>query len=162
MESKEQKIEPSLKKITIQLAKRGFTQALNKSLEKGEITQLEYAQYIRYKFNKDKCILSGYKPNKPAPNDYTQVRVDGVKYYCHRIAASVHLDHDFHENCQASHTCNQARCYNPLHIVTSDPDDVNRSRMCCRLFKNLLHYRCPHTPTCEGLTAVHNYDTIKQ
>jgi len=150
-----------IKKITIATANLGMRQALEKSNKEGTITQAEYERYINGDFDRDKCVVSGYKPNKAAPNNYTQVRVEKLKYYCHRIAVVWLLQHDVPMDIQVSHSCNNPPCYNPLHMIVTDSDDVNRSRMCCRLFKHLVNYRCPHQPSCNGVLPVESYE-IKQ
>lgn len=84
-------------------------------------------------------------------NETSQVRIGGAKgtkYYCHVIMLQAREQCPLMEDPQASHRCNNPWCANADHLCW-ESGEVNRSRICCRLFKGVVDdYICPHEPTC--------------
>lgn len=89
------------------------------------------------------CHIADYKSSK----GYKQVRYKGTKYYLHTVAAMKHTGRAPQTNEEASHLCHNASCVRPDHLVFED-GLVNKSRLCCELFRGKDGYRCPHNPTC--------------
>lgn len=83
---------------------------------------------------------------------YTQVRIKGVKYHVHKLAAMLSTQQAPNGR-EASHLCHNPACVNPDHLVFED-GEVNKSRGCCLLYGRVVGYKCPHNPTCWGCEAV--------
>jgi hypothetical protein len=86
--------------LTQEQVNAAFDQALKYGLDNGTITQETFRACKSRQFPVD-CVISAYAPaaklkkrvrgedDTDDPQGYTQVRYNGVKYHCHRIAARV-------------------------------------------------------------------------
>jgi len=130
------------------------------------------------KLPQEHCLFTGLKKFKGGANyaalcvpfpEHTQGRAN---LGCHRMAALIFFDvenevrdprgRDVHaldandgliENWHASHWyCHNEACVNPLHILP-ESNTVNQERNTCKRHKTTNGYRCPHFPTCHGLSA---------
>ena len=103
------------------------------------------------------CIFSSLRPNG---RGHTQIKVGGIKYLGHRIAAAdkIELDLASYNNketkLEASHRCGVPRCINPTHLIF-ELSERNQTRDCCRMFRNQQGYRCPHLPLCINQDTGH-------
>lgn len=48
---------------------------------------------------------------------------------------------------EASHLCHNTKCVRKDHIIF-ESGEINKSRLCCKLFFAKNNYRCPHKPLC--------------
>jgi len=84
-------------------------------------------------------------------NGYPQIRINNVKYKVHRAIAL--RRYYSQNNClpnsglEASHLCSNSSCVREFHLIIED-GDVNKSRICCRLYNHTPNYFCPHSPVC--------------
>jgi hypothetical protein len=98
------------------------------------------------------CIFTDYATNE---SGRPQVRYMGRKYYLALVIAlynrrNQYDDYEIVTGFEASHLCNEPSCVNTEHIVL-EHSDVNKSRICCRLYSHLKNYWCPHIPRCNNL-----------
>jgi len=91
------------------------------------------------------CQEAKFAPSKA--KGYTQVRINGSKYYVHIVSAMYKWKRAPKADEEASHLCHNPACVNPDHLVLEN-GEVNKSRGCCKLFGAKPGYRCPHTPAC--------------
>lgn len=100
-------------------------------------------------------ISSGCEETDYATDDknYSQTRYRGKKYYCHVLTAMRHYGRPPKQGEEVSHLCHNRKCVKPQHLVM-ESGLVNKSRLCCEIYKNKKGYFCPHEPTCTGLEAV--------
>jgi len=154
---------------TVQLSNtdidNAILQALKFSRQQGKLqhmNQEEYNNSLKKQYPKDKCIISAYVASK-GEGKYTQIRYRKTKYYLHRIAALQAVQSNppnnthssgFPVHWEASHWyCHNAACFNPEHVCI-EASDINKSRMCCKLFGSTEGYKCPHKPICKGCTGL--------
>lgn len=78
----------------------------------------------------------------------------GKKIGIHSLAAWVHTGRKPQPKEHASHWyCDTPKCANPAHVLW-ETWDLNITRFCCKRFKEVQNYRCPHVPTCVGCVSV--------
>lgn len=93
------------------------------------------------------CILHRFAtgPGKA----YAQVRFEGVKYYCHVLAAMKRTGRAPRGAEEASHLCGNPKCVREEHVAFDEDGFVNKSRGCCQLYLGVHPaYVCPHEPMC--------------
>jgi len=96
------------------------------------------------------CIESTYATDA---KNYAQVRFNYKKYYVHVIAAIHRYQRIPGPGEEVSHLCHNRTCFNMDHLAI-ESGLVNKSRLCCELFKTKEGYKCPHEPTCFGAEVV--------
>src|SRR5271170_1147421 len=103
--------------------------------------------------SKEQCWQSSYKLNG---RGHVQIKYKGIKYLGHRIMACargegpyVYIKYDLNIKNTASHLCGNPWCINPYHLWL-EREDINHTRDCCRMYKSLDDYKCPHIPVCIG------------
>jgi hypothetical protein len=131
-------------------------QAIIYARKNNKLTHLstdEYKLCLQGIWPKTKCLFSGYAPAKKT--GYTQCRYNTIKYYLHRVAALVQYENSINkeplpENWEGSHWfCHNPICFNPAHLWPED-GNINKSRLCCKLYSKVQDYKCPHNPTCQS------------
>ena len=135
------------------MEKKASYSRLSKSEVKAIYEQVK--RHVTPSGNKFGCDISNYAPVKVKSGErsYSQVRFKSIKYHCHIIACMINRDCRPPSNGEeASHLCHTVNCVRPEHL-TFESGDVNKSRLCCRLFGHLPTYRCPHTPSCLNASA---------
>ena len=86
---------------------------------------------------------------KQARREYGQVRFQGVKYYCHVIAAMVATGRAPAGAEEASHLCGNPKCVKVEHLTFDEDGEYNKTRQCCHKFLGVAPgYTCPHVPQC--------------
>jgi hypothetical protein len=114
----------------------------------------------------DKCIITNIEsvstttkrgknmrayPRKGVVKLSSDVKASKHKIGLHRLAAFIRDGRIPMLGQQASHFgCDNDRCVNPGHIVFEDAA-ANTTRYCCKLYKHVQQYRCPHQPPCPGV-----------
>ncbi len=158
-------------KADTQLSAEEVQACMKQILEKakGGIPEDVYKAALRGQYP-TMCLISTYSPakkGKPDESDqYTQVRFNKTKYYCHRIAA-LSAGLTFAEGDEASHRCSvengrpNKRCFNPNHMAVEN-GLVNKSRLCCQIYGNKPGYKCPHQPPCGGAESLYGSNSQKQ
>lgn len=72
----------------------------------------------------------------------------GKKLGVHQLAAYVRQKRKPSSREHASHYwCDNQYCCCPAHIVFED-GSLNITRYCCKRFRGVINYRCPHEPVC--------------
>jgi hypothetical protein len=67
-----------------------------------------------------------------------------------RLAAWISTGERPLKDVQASHyICDNEECINPGHLTWEDWKS-NTTRLCCKTYKHLPNYKCPHKPICPG------------
>jgi hypothetical protein len=129
-----------------------FHQALDFALKNGTVSEEMYALAQQEQYSPKACIMSAYVAKKGADSGYTQVRFHGKKYDLHRLACALRCGPGG-INDEASHLCpdqlsvDRRGCFNPAHLHW-EAGLINKSRLCCLLFKDTHGYFCPHNPPC--------------
>jgi hypothetical protein len=76
-----------------------------------------------------------------------------IKIGLHQLAAWKSTNRIGKKDEQASHwKCDNERCVNPDHVIW-EKSVANSTRYCCKTYKHVLNYLCPHQPTCVGCNS---------
>lgn len=85
-----------------------------------EVLQRAWA-HIQPRIDKDTSDGCWLWTAELAGNGYGRVKVKGIRYQVHRLAAAAVLDLDYQDRKQfACHKCDVKRCCNPEHLVVAD------------------------------------------
>jgi len=137
---------------TIQVAMLSAESSLYEKLSEGDVLAIWTQVTKHFALQTDECQMTDFAPCKKN-SKYTQVRYKKVKYYCHIIGGMMTYKRAPKHDEEASHLCHNSGCVAPKHIVF-ETGDVNKSRLCCKLYGQLEGYKCPHKPTCFFCTAL--------
>jgi len=102
------------------------------------------------------CITTDYKTG---PSGRPQISYRGTKYYISVLLALNNMrkrypDYKLVPGFEGSHwKCNNPPCVNEKHLVL-EMEDVNKSRLCCKIYGKFKNYRCPHLPVCPGCDPI--------
>lgn len=108
---------------------------------------LAYGQITRNSVAVGDCLEHQFAHE--ARRHYGQVRFQGVKYYCHVVAAMIATDRAPVGAEEASHLCGNPRCVKAEHLTFDEDGEYNKSRLCCHKFLGAKpDYVCPHEPRC--------------
>jgi len=77
----------------------------------------------------------------------------GVKIGVHQLAAYIRTRQRPGRRHASHFWCDNAHCACPAHIVF-EAWDLNITRYCCKRFREVVHYRCPHDPVCPEAISV--------
>lgn len=76
------------------------------------------------------------------------IGIKGKKLGVHQLAAYVRQKRKPSPQEHASHYwCDNQHCCCPAHILFEDAS-LNITRYCCKRFRGVINYRCPHEPVC--------------
>jgi len=99
----------------------------------------------------DGCVTTSFAHTG---GGYSQIRFQKVKYGVHRVAAMKKMGRPPKKGEEASHLCHNRHCCNPEHLFFED-GEVNKSRLCCKLYGTMDGFKCPHLPVCFGCSSLH-------
>lgn len=125
------------------------------------LTDQDKAEMIDRKYPK-KCLFTELKPGKNtnkgrSGSDRGRKKVSGSKYknsdkvIIYQLACFVSCGYPSGK-VTASHLCGDSQCCNPGHVCWESLA-VNHTRDCCKMFKSVPDYKCPHNPPCKGFKA---------
>jgi len=118
----------------------------DKLLRDGKLSSA-YRQVMSRAKSEGDCVIHGFATGRDKA--YAQVRFEGVKYYCHVLAAMVRTRRAPRDYEEASHLCGNPKCVSKEHMVFDKDGLVNKSRGCCQLFLGVHPgYICPHEQSC--------------
>lgn len=92
-------------------------------------------------------------PRKAVVKTCNDSKASKIKIGLHQLAAYIAMERKPYPKEQASHYgCDDDRCINPGHLVF-ESGTANTTRGCCKQYKSVPGYKCPHTPTCPGCNS---------
>jgi len=112
--------------------------------------------------NHPNCIVTNYVPSN---NRRPQIRYKGEKYYisivlCLRKNRKIDLNYSIKVGHECSHLCHNTSCINE-HCLTFENGEINKSRSCCKIFKDVNGYYCPHDPICPGCSGITGWNVFE-